>query len=559
MSRKTSKLQTLRIPKPCSTDWENMTGDDRIRFCDQCNKQVFHLSAMTERQAEAIIAATRSNLCVRITTRKDGSVVTTEVLATSQPRLHHIRRRVSPIATAVISAMMAFNPGVAAQTQTAKAHQVSTQTQDANREAQPQDTTSSLSGRLLNWRDPVIGARVRLINTNTDTIENVTFSATDGTFHFDNLQAGSYTLNIESAKFYNRQVQGIYLQQNIHQNIEIPMYGPNPVQGGPESAPAQTLRELYAENDLIVAAIVGESTEVETDDYPATLMKTKLHVASTLKGAHQGVVYVYHHVYQGDLHEFAKGNKLLVFLEKNEKDAEKKGGYEVEDADYGVKKISDADLAIYRERIKELAKIVEKKNNHAELLEWLIRCAEHQATRFEGAQELADSAARISDGKGNASETKTTANIQTVSADIANSSDDLKHIAALLTKKQKERLMNALFRTQELNSHDEELIRLARIWEDERLPAFLLSQLHKVQNNPTDFAREIMNTIVNMTNDEEIEEAFDAYDELVDKQTEKKPDQNIDEQKKMEFAKALEQRSELLKKFLSVVESKTKR
>src|SRR5204863_4131472 len=109
-----------------------------------------------------------------------------------------------------------------------------------------------------------------------------------------------------------------------------------------------------------------------------------------------------------------------------------------------------------------------QKNNHAELLEWLIRCAEHQATRFEGAQELADSAARISDGKGSASEAKTIANVQTVSADLENSSGDLKNIAALLTKKQKERLMNALFSTQELNSHDEELIRLARIWEDER-------------------------------------------------------------------------------------------
>jgi hypothetical protein len=193
------------------------------------------------------------------------------------------------------------------------------------------------------------------------------------------------------------------------------------------------------------------------------------------------------------------------------------------------------------------------------LLEWLIRCTEHQATRFEGAHELADSADRLSDEEDRASAEKTAANLQTVSSDLENSSADLKNIAALLTKKQKEHLMSALFCTQELNSHDEELIRLARIWEDERLPPFLLSQLHKVQHNPTDFARTMMDMIVDMTDDEEIEEAFDAYDELVEKQTETKSDANNDEQKKMEFAKAIEQRIELLKKFLSVVESKMKK
>ena len=43
MARRPSKLDRLHIPAPCPAGWENMTGDDQIRFCRQCNKQVYNL------------------------------------------------------------------------------------------------------------------------------------------------------------------------------------------------------------------------------------------------------------------------------------------------------------------------------------------------------------------------------------------------------------------------------------------------------------------------------------------------------------------------------------
>jgi hypothetical protein len=364
MNRKSGKLETLRIAQPCSTGWENMTGDDKIRFCDACNKQVFNLSVMTQRQAEAIIAATRGNLCARIITRTDSSLLTAQIVAEPLPELHRISRRALPIASAVVSAMVAFNPGAAAQTHPLKTRQVSTRTQKVNpkAKAQPQNTTAGLSGTLFDWQKAVIGsAKVTLINARTNTIENITSSTEDGTFHFDNLQVGSYALKIEIAGFLNREVREISLQQNHQQNIEIPMEVDvaNLVQGGAMvGSYPQPLQALYEKSILIITATAGESIEVETGDYPATLIKTPLQVSSTLKGKSEPVVHVYHYVYQGDLREFAKGNRLLLFLQKNEVDKEKQGGYEVNDANYGIKKLSDADLATYRERIEELAEIV---------------------------------------------------------------------------------------------------------------------------------------------------------------------------------------------------------
>lgn len=36
-----------RIEKPCSKNWDSLTGDDRKRFCEQCGLHVHNLSAMT--------------------------------------------------------------------------------------------------------------------------------------------------------------------------------------------------------------------------------------------------------------------------------------------------------------------------------------------------------------------------------------------------------------------------------------------------------------------------------------------------------------------------------
>jgi hypothetical protein len=36
-----------RVEKPCSKEWDSLTGDDRKRFCEQCGLHVHNLSAMS--------------------------------------------------------------------------------------------------------------------------------------------------------------------------------------------------------------------------------------------------------------------------------------------------------------------------------------------------------------------------------------------------------------------------------------------------------------------------------------------------------------------------------
>lgn len=68
-------LETLQIASPCSANWDEMAGDDRVRFCGQCAKNVYNLSAMPRDEAEAFLVANEGQVCVRLYKRADGTVI----------------------------------------------------------------------------------------------------------------------------------------------------------------------------------------------------------------------------------------------------------------------------------------------------------------------------------------------------------------------------------------------------------------------------------------------------------------------------------------------------
>lgn len=72
----TIALDDIRIASPCDASWEAMKGDDRVRFCGSCQKNVFDLSSMGREDAEALIERTEGRVCVRFYRRRDGTVLT---------------------------------------------------------------------------------------------------------------------------------------------------------------------------------------------------------------------------------------------------------------------------------------------------------------------------------------------------------------------------------------------------------------------------------------------------------------------------------------------------
>lgn len=68
-------LNDLQIANPCPADWNEMTGDEQVRHCKLCEKNVYNLSNIPEQDALNIIKEHNGNLCGRLYLRKDGTVI----------------------------------------------------------------------------------------------------------------------------------------------------------------------------------------------------------------------------------------------------------------------------------------------------------------------------------------------------------------------------------------------------------------------------------------------------------------------------------------------------
>lgn len=92
-------LENVDIAAPCPASWADMHGDSDVRFCGDCQKDVFNLSMMSTEEAGATLAASRSAaICVRFYRRADGTILTQDCAVGVRRR--RFWRRTSGIAAA---------------------------------------------------------------------------------------------------------------------------------------------------------------------------------------------------------------------------------------------------------------------------------------------------------------------------------------------------------------------------------------------------------------------------------------------------------------------------
>lgn len=156
-------LDQIKIASPCSADWDRMEGDDRVRFCGECKKNVFNLSEMTRRDAEALLKETNGNLCARIYRRTDGTVLTEDCPVGLQTNIARVRRRIGWAVTTALS----FSA------------------------AQAQDV-GGLTGTIRNQDGSIAAKTVVLIKGNRARFETITDER--GAFKADDLPPGNYTI-----------------------------------------------------------------------------------------------------------------------------------------------------------------------------------------------------------------------------------------------------------------------------------------------------------------------------------------------------------------------------
>src|ERR1700733_14441031 len=71
-------LDRLEIAAPRKAPWEHTAGGEHVRFCGQCEKNVYNVSSLPRDEAEALLAARAGDLCVRMYKRAEGTVMTAD-------------------------------------------------------------------------------------------------------------------------------------------------------------------------------------------------------------------------------------------------------------------------------------------------------------------------------------------------------------------------------------------------------------------------------------------------------------------------------------------------
>ena len=218
MATNPTQIDRLRIATPCPIGWEQMTGDNRVRFCDHCQLNVYNISELSRSEAEKLIASTEGRLCARLFRRADGTVLTKDCPV----GLRALRRRVAKRAAAIFAAIVSLSAVAFTQHSSKNAKTSCTQqTKITRTDATSDANEKALSGTVL---DPAGGlipaAKVKLINAEGKELRK-TFTNDEGRFEFGSIAAGNYSMAIELTGFKTLQIRKLIVEKDKLTNVEI--------------------------------------------------------------------------------------------------------------------------------------------------------------------------------------------------------------------------------------------------------------------------------------------------------------------------------------------------
>jgi hypothetical protein len=95
-------LDQISVASPCLARWEDMKGDERRRFCEQCQLHVYNLSGMTSADAERVVSTAEGRLCVSFFRRSDGTILTEDCPIGLRARARRQLRRAAALVAGIL-------------------------------------------------------------------------------------------------------------------------------------------------------------------------------------------------------------------------------------------------------------------------------------------------------------------------------------------------------------------------------------------------------------------------------------------------------------------------
>ncbi|MBI4748613.1 MAG: ankyrin repeat domain-containing protein [Acidobacteria bacterium] len=200
MNRSLRILDRVQVKSPCTEDWNEMVGNDEVRFCSHCSKHVHNLSAMTRREAEELVLKSNGNLCIRYLRRPEDQQIVTLPDWMDRPSL---RRLVLPVAAGVMAVALNTAPSLAQRPQLPKQEHSRPAKQPDQKPAKLGDGSgnTTLKGTVqYEQKEAIQDAEITLINLKTETTQ-IAISDEDGHYQFTNLAEGTYKIEVSAEGF----------------------------------------------------------------------------------------------------------------------------------------------------------------------------------------------------------------------------------------------------------------------------------------------------------------------------------------------------------------------
>lgn len=215
-------IDSVRVDSPCTEDWDAMTGNEQVRFCGHCAKDVNNLSEMTRKQALRLVRTSKERICIRyIADPRTGAPQFAD-------RLHQITRRAPALAAGVMTASIALSQASYAQSSVVRPDPPAAATARVfmgDMKAPKQDpvtATGGISGTVLDPQGAVIsGAHISLtLEPGKET--RTTVSDGSGAFRFEDLPAGTYTLRSDAVSGFGPALaEGVVVSDGIETRTDI--------------------------------------------------------------------------------------------------------------------------------------------------------------------------------------------------------------------------------------------------------------------------------------------------------------------------------------------------
>ncbi|ACU58629.1 carboxypeptidase-like regulatory domain-containing protein [Chitinophaga pinensis] len=196
---------TLHIPKPCSENWNQMTPDEKGRFCQHCQEVVVDFSAMSDQEIAGYLSNTSGKTCGKFLPEQLNRGI-------GAPASN--RKPVISIA-AMLSALYLFLPEAKASLRPLTEQGTKPLADTSRKKEKPVQLISEINGTILDDENEVLpGATVIIKGTRTGTRTDA-----DGHFHLRLPEPGAtyLTLVITYVGFETKEVK----VTRPHKNLRI--------------------------------------------------------------------------------------------------------------------------------------------------------------------------------------------------------------------------------------------------------------------------------------------------------------------------------------------------